>query len=114
MLKFTEEDVRRLLPMREAVRLVREAFEQLAAGSAINQPRHRLMLPTGSALHYMAGGTAKYFGAKVYATNPAHGAHFTFLLYRAADAAPLAIFEANYLGQIRTGAASAVATQLMA
>lgn len=37
-----------------------------------------------------------------------------FLLYRAADAQPLAILEANYLGQIRTGAASGLATKFMA
>ena len=62
----------------------------------------------------MAASDGKYFGAKIYATNPAHGAHFTFLLYAAEDARPLAHFEANYLGQIRTGAISGLATQLMA
>ena len=50
----------------------------------------------------------------MYATNPKHGAHFLFLLYSAADAKPLAMMEANYLGQIRTGAASGYATKLLA
>jgi alanine dehydrogenase len=111
---FTETDVREMLPMKEAIRLTRQAFERLASGEAINQPRRRLVLPTRSALHYMAAGDGKYYGAKIYATNPAHGAHFLFLLYASADARPLAIFEANYLGQIRTGAASALATQFLA
>jgi ornithine cyclodeaminase/alanine dehydrogenase-like protein (mu-crystallin family) len=62
----------------------------------------------------MAGGDDKYFGAKVYSTHPKHGAHFFFLLYRAQDAQPLAILEANYLGQIRTGAVSGLATDLLA
>jgi ornithine cyclodeaminase/alanine dehydrogenase-like protein (mu-crystallin family) len=73
-----------------------------------------LILPTGSVLHYMAASDGQYYGAKIYATNPRHGAHFLFLLYRAADAQPLAIIEANYLGQIRTGAASGLATKFMA
>ncbi len=111
---FTERDVRELLPMSEAVRLMRVAFEKLNAGDALNQPRRRLTLPTRSTLHYMAASDGKYFGAKIYSTNPAHGAHFLFLLYAAEDARPLAHFEANHLGQIRTGAVSGLATQLMA
>ncbi|HXS96601.1 MAG TPA: ornithine cyclodeaminase family protein [Candidatus Limnocylindrales bacterium] len=114
MLYLTEDEVRRLLPMRECIGLMRTVFQRLASGEAANQPRRRLTLPTRSTLHYMAGSDGRYFGAKVYATNPAHGAHFLFLLYRAEDAAPLAIVEANHLGQIRTGAASGLATSLMA
>jgi alanine dehydrogenase len=114
MLYFTERDVQELLPMSEAIRLMRLAFERLETGEALNQPRRRLILPTRSTLHYMAASDGKYFGAKIYATNPAHGAHFTFLLYAAEDARPLAHFEANYLGQIRTGAISGLATELMA
>lgn len=114
MLYLTESDVRQLLPMAEAIRLTREAFARLARGEALNHPRRRLVLPTGSVLHYMAGSDGKYFGAKVYSTNPRHGAHFVFLLYRAEDAALLSVMQANYLGQIRTGAATGVATDLMA
>ena len=114
MLYLTEHDVQRFLDMPQAIRLMREAFAALAAKRAVNQPRRRVILPTGSALHYMAAGGERYFGAKIYSTNPQTGAHFLFLLYRSADAAPLAIMEANYLGQIRTGAASGYATDLLA
>jgi alanine dehydrogenase len=114
MLYLTEKDVRELLPMRVCIDLMQTAFERLATGEAINQPRRRLILPTGSVLHYMAASDGQYYGAKIYATNPRHGAHFLFLLYRAADAEPLAIVEANHLGQIRTGAASGLATKFMA
>src|SRR5258708_5979348 len=113
MLHFTEEDVRRLLPMDEAIRCMREVFTALAKGEAQNQPRRRLILPTGSMLHSMAGSFGRYFGTKVYSTNPKYGAWFTFLLYDAETAKPLAQFEANYLGQIRTGAASGLATNLL-
>src|SRR5260370_11779092 len=114
MLYFTESDVRELLSMDEAIRLLQTAFERLSKGDAINQPRRRLILPTGSVLHYMAASDGSYFGAKIYSAHARHGAHFLFLLYRAEDAAPLAIMEANYLGQIRTGAVSGLATRYMA
>jgi ornithine cyclodeaminase/alanine dehydrogenase-like protein (mu-crystallin family) len=113
-LYLTEADVERLLPMGECIGLVRAAFARLGRGEAINQPRRRLILPTHSALHYMAGADGGYYGIKVYSTNPGHEPHFRFLLYRASDAALLAILEANSLGQIRTGAASGLATDLMA
>ena len=111
---FTEEDVRRLLPMRAAIDRLRDAFTDYARGEAQNQPRRRLRLPTGSTLHSLAGSYRNYFGTKVYSTNPKHGAWFTVLLYDAATAEPLAQFEANHLGQIRTGAASGLATDLLA
>ena len=110
----TEEEVRKLLPMGEAIRLMRETFEALAAGKAINQPRRRLMAPGGSVLHQMAGATDKYFGTKYYAVNLKHGFHFFFHLFDSATAQPLALMEANFLGQIRTGAASGYATDLLA
>ena len=114
MLYLTESDVLRFLPMRDCIGLMRTVFERLAAGEAINQPRRRLTLPTKSTLHYMAGSDGRYFGAKVYSTNPGHAPHFLFLLCRAEDAALLAVMEANHLGQIRTGAASGLATEVMA
>jgi len=114
MLYFTESDIRSLLPMREAIRLMQTAFERLAKGEAINQPRRRLILPAGSVLHYMASSDGPYFGAKIYSAHARHGAHFLFLLYRSEDAQPLALMEANYLGQIRTGAVSGLATRYMA
>jgi alanine dehydrogenase len=85
----------------------------LAAGESLNQPRRRLVLPAGSVLNYMAGADGAYFGTKIYSTHPRYGAHFLFLLYAAADGRPLALIEANSLGQIRTGAASGYATRLL-
>jgi ornithine cyclodeaminase/alanine dehydrogenase-like protein (mu-crystallin family) len=114
MLHISEDEVLRLYPMSEAVSSMRDCFLALAMGEASNQPRRRLFLPTGSVLHQLAGWHRGYYGAKVYATNVKKGAmHFHVLLYNAETAAPLAFIEANYLGQIRTGAASGFATDLM-
>ena len=114
MLYLTEDEVRRLLPMSECVRLMRETFDALASGEAINQPRRRIFLPTGSVLHSMAGAIGPYFGTKFYSANVKHGAHFFFMLFDASTARPLAMMEANFLGQIRTGAASGYATDMLA
>ncbi len=114
MLYLTEQDVLRLLDMPQCISLVRGAFAGLAAGRVVNHPRRRVVLPTGSVLHYMAAGDDRYYGAKIYASNPKTGAHFLFLLYRSDDAMPLAVIEANHLGQIRTGAASGYATDVLA
>jgi len=114
MLRITEDQVRAALSMPAAIEAVEDAFKQLADGSAINHPRRRVILPTGSVLHYMAAGTPKYFGLKAYSTNPKSGAHFTVLLYHTPDGIPIAEIEANHLGQIRTGAASGVATKYLA
>ncbi len=114
MLLLTEAEVVRLLPMAEAIGQMRAAFAALARGEAQNQARRRMVLPTGAVLHSMAGAWGGYFGAKLYSTHPRSGAHFLFLLYRAEDGQPLALMEANHLGQIRTGAASGLATDLLA
>jgi len=114
VLYLREEDVKELLPMGDAIGLVRSAFEALAQGRAINQPRRRLILNTGSVLHSMAGAYGNYFGTKFYSANPKYGAYFYFVLYDARTAEPLAWMEANRLGQIRTGAASGYATDLLA
>jgi alanine dehydrogenase len=113
-LYLSEQDVLACLPMSKAIDLLVGAFRQLADGSAINHPRRRVILPTGSVLHYMAAGTPDYFGLKAYSVNAKTGAHFEVLLYRSADGLPLATFEANHLGQIRTGAASGVGTKFLA
>ena len=114
MFYFTEEDVRELLPIGECVTVMRRTFEALAIGRAQNQPRRRLILESGSVLHSMAGAFGNYFGTKFYSTNARYGAHFYFMLYDGKTARPLAFMEANHLGQIRTGAASGYATDLMA
>jgi alanine dehydrogenase len=114
VLFITEDQVREHLTIPVAVRLMRDTFAQLRANVARNQPRRRLILSTGTVLHSMAGASGKYLGTKVYATNPRHGAYFFFLLFDAETAQPLAQMEANYLGQIRTGAASGFATSILA
>lgn len=114
MLFLNEADVRRLLTMDVALELLDRAFVSLARGTAFNQPRRRVNVPQGATLHMMAAGDAAtgYLASKIYCTSR-HGAHFTVLLYRCDTGEPLANIEADYLGQVRTGAASGIATRYM-
>lgn len=114
MIQVTEEQVRRRLSMPDCIRIMRQTFKALREGTASNQPRRRINLENGSTLHSMGGVYGKYFGTKFYSSHPKYGAHFWFFLFDSETARPLAQFEANYLGQIRTGAASGYATDLLA
>ena len=112
---LSESDVRKVLTMPMAMEAVEACFQRLAAGSAQVQPRRRLSFSEKGVLHYMAGNdsVAGYFGMKLYSTSPM-GAKFIVPLCNGATGEFIALIEANYLGQMRTGAATGVATRYMA
>jgi ornithine cyclodeaminase/alanine dehydrogenase-like protein (mu-crystallin family) len=114
-LLLSEADVRSLLTMPMAMEAVEGCFRRLAAGAAETQPRRRLNFGEKGFLHYMAASDSQagYFGMKIYSSSPA-GIYFLMPLYRSDTGEPVALIEANYLGQIRTGAATGVATKFMA
>lgn len=109
-----EKDVRSLVHMPEALEAVEVAFMEQAHGTGVNEPRRRVRQPNG-VLHMMSGALLKrgYWGAKVY-TATRQGTRFLINLYDVQTGALLALIEANYLGQLRTGAASGVATKYLA
>lgn len=114
-LLLSEEDVRTILTMPVALEAVESAFRRLADGSAKVHPRRRLHLEGFSYLHYMAAadGAGGYEGLKIYTSSP-EGLRFMIPLFRAKTGELLAILEGDYLGQMRTGAASGLATKLLA
>ena len=117
MIRVTEQQVREAVTMPEAMDLVERILLRLASGRAVNHPRRRVSMESRTLLHYMAGGDndSGLVGIKVYASNPAVGApDFRVLLFDSSTAQLLAEIEANILGQIRTGAASGVATRHLA
>lgn len=117
MIRITERQVREAVTMPEAMDLVERMLRRQGTGRAVNHPRRRVVMETHTLLHYMAGGDndAGLVGIKVYASNPAVGApDFAVLLFDSRTAQLLASIEANALGQIRTGAASGVATRHLA
>ncbi len=113
-LYITEAQVADLLTMEIAMNAVEEAFKARAVGDAFNMPRRRL--PTGSgAYNFMAATwhSHKIAGHKSYAGGSG-GISFHVMLYDTSGNGLKAIIEANRMGQIRTGAASGVATKYMA
>ncbi|HXU40482.1 MAG TPA: ornithine cyclodeaminase family protein [Blastocatellia bacterium] len=113
-LLLTEKDVTELLDMNTAIAAVEEVLRDQADGAATNRPRSRVAMPA-SQLHVMSAGDKRLgvTGVKVY-TASRKGARFLVLLYEAESGDMLAMIEADRLGQMRTGAASGVATKHMA
>jgi len=113
-LLLTERDVASLLTMEECIRALEETFRRQDAGLVMNHPRRRLHAPDGT-FHVMEAadlGSCR-MAIKAYATfRP--GTRFLVLLYDTANGDLLALIEADRLGQMRTGAATGVATKHMA
>ena len=110
-LYIREEEVQQLASIPEVIENLQTVFEQQARGEAFANPRQRLRMP-GATLHMMAGAIPGYFGYKAY-TSAAGRTRFLFHLFKANTIELLAIMEADALGQIRTGAASGLATRVL-
>lgn len=107
---LTEADVENLVDVNDAIGALEAAFAEWGQGRTANLPRQRLALPE-RAVNIMAASlpSAGVFGHKVYFSGV-----FVFTLYSIAEKRILAMIEANSLGAMRTGAASGVATRLLA
>jgi alanine dehydrogenase len=114
-LLLTETDVRSLLTMPIALEVVEDSLRQQGEGKLILNPRRRIKMPDNALLHYMAAGDPVhgYIGMKLY-TVAKGAARFVVPLFRSATGEMAALIEADALGQIRTGAASGVATKYLA
>jgi ornithine cyclodeaminase/alanine dehydrogenase len=113
-LYVTEADVARLADIGDAISALEEAFAAWRDPGTANIPRQRAPLP-GGVFNLMGAVYAHkgVYGLKAYGGGPA-GALFNVSLYDIPTRRLLAVFEANLLSQLRTGAASGLATRLMA
>jgi alanine dehydrogenase len=113
-LVLREADVRRVLTVADCVQWLEEAFRAYAEGQAQNLSRARVRHP-GGVLHVLPAAdlSVDAIGLKAY-TSGRSGTRFSVLVYRASTGELLAIVEADYLGQARTGAASGLATKYLA
>jgi ornithine cyclodeaminase/alanine dehydrogenase-like protein (mu-crystallin family) len=114
VLILTEDDVRQVLTMDLALQAVEEGLRKMALDEVQNIPRSRAQTDHGM-LHVLsaAAKTLGVMGYKAYSTTR-KGANFHVGLFDGKTGALLALMQADYLGQVRTGAASGVATQYMA
>jgi ornithine cyclodeaminase/alanine dehydrogenase-like protein (mu-crystallin family) len=113
-LYLSERDVISLLTMQEAIAALEQSFLAQARGEVINQPRRRLHLPRGT-YHTMGAAdlSLQTFGQKAYVSFLPK-ARFLFLLYDANNGDLLSMMEADRLGQVRTGAATGLASRYLA
>ena len=106
---LTEADVGRLVTVKDAIATLEALFATWGQPSTSNLPRQRARLAGGAFNLMGAAYRAKgVHGLKAYAG--VKGAQFHALLYSSIDGKLKAIIEADLLGQMRTGAASGVAT----
>ena len=113
-LLITENEVENLLDMRTTLDAVEEILRQHAEGRATNRVRRRVALPT-SGLNVMFAGAPQIgaVGLKAY-TVARGGARFYTMLFDPDSGVLLSIMQSDKLGQLRTGAASGVATRHLA
>ena len=123
MLALSREDVRRLVPMADAVELMKVAFAELSAGKAVSPIRTVIPVTEfqGDALfmpaHVPAAGALGVKVVNVFRQNPQKGLpliHAVVVLADPETGQPLAILDGSYLTALRTGAVSGAATDLLA
>ena len=113
-LYITESQVEELFTMDIAVDAVEQAFIARSRGEAHNESRRRV--PTSSGAYnvmFASWPGHEIAGLKSYAGGRG-GINFHVLLYDTSANSLAGVIEANRMGQIRTGAASGVATKYMA
>ncbi len=115
VLLLREEDVRKVLTMEMAMEGVEIGLKKLGIDEAMNINRARVV--TDHAVLHTMGASAKTLagmGSKIYATTRKGNAQFLFTLFDGKTGNFLSLIQADYLGQVRTGAASGVATKYLA
>src|SRR5262245_21021133 len=113
-LYLTESDVAGLVTINDAITTLEEAFALWREHGTTNLPRQRAKLAAGN-FNLMGAACEKkrIFGLKSYFAGRSR-ARYHVLIYAADGSGLLAMIEADHLGALRTGAASGLATKLMA
>ncbi len=120
MIVASAEDVRRHLPMTKAIDLVAEAMVSVSDGKAKLPLRTAMDIDGVNKLGIMPGVLREVYGVKLislFPGNPAKGlsSHIgAMVLFDPETGAPSAMVDTDALTAIRTAAASAVATRVLA
>jgi alanine dehydrogenase len=133
-LLLDNDDVRRVLRMRECIAALDEAFREYARGEAVNRPRSHTYTDLGGGRHYLLktmDGSLPRAGVHALRVTSdlthehdgrrdkipaAPGGHFVglVLLFDIATLVPVAIVHDGYLQRMRVGATSALAANRLA
>jgi ornithine cyclodeaminase/alanine dehydrogenase-like protein (mu-crystallin family) len=119
VLVIADDEVDRLVTLAECIELVEESFVEYARGATLMPHKLHLDIPgTKGFMRVMPAAIPKigYAGVKLY-LDPSYNFVNTpasYLLFDIRSGLPVAFMAANRLSQLRTGAASAVATKYLA
>lgn len=113
-LLLREEDVVALLEMQNNIKALEQAFGAWAHGNGVNRPRTRILQANG-VMHLLAAAVPVLgvIGFKTY-TVFRSGMRSLVMLFSVQDGRLLSIIEADWLGRMRTGATSGLATRYLA
>jgi alanine dehydrogenase len=113
-LHISESEVQAILSMPMALEAVESISRKQSSGDVAVHPRRRFELPGGGFFHYMAAAdfSAGFVAMKQY-TYTNGKLQFLVPLYEMRTGSLVALIEADYMGQLRTGAASGVATKYL-
>jgi ornithine cyclodeaminase/alanine dehydrogenase-like protein (mu-crystallin family) len=119
---ITDEKVKELLPMNEAIELMKKAFIQISTGNVTLPQRIQIDMPQVSAdslIMPVYSAADKKYAVKIVSLNQDNPSqnlpfiHAIMILFNAENGQPVAILDAESLTAIRTGAASGLATKLL-
>jgi len=123
MLALTRDDVRQLVPMPDAIALMKTAFIELSSGRTTSPLRTVIHVaqPPGDSLYMPAFVPAmNALGLKIVSVFPENRArglptiNALVCLVNPETGAPMAVMDGTYLTALRTGAVSGAATDLLA
>jgi ornithine cyclodeaminase/alanine dehydrogenase-like protein (mu-crystallin family) len=125
MLLLTAEDVRKALPMNEAIEAMKNAYAALSDGTAVVPLRTRLPIPHSEALslfmpafvNSQEGDALAIKVVSLFPTNPRRGLAYiqaAVLVFDPQTGQAIALLEGSSLTAIRTGAAGGAAIDLLA
>ena len=114
-LHINESEVEKIFTMSLAIEAVEKISQRQAAGEVLVHPRRRFELPESAFFHNMAAAdvVGKFVATKQY-TYVGEKLKFLVCLWSSGNGELLPLIEADKLGQMRTGAASGVATKYLA
>ncbi len=119
---ISDEQVKKLLPMNEAIELMKNAFVQITNNTVTIPQRISLDMSevnADSLIMPVYSAEEKKYGVKIVSLNrdnPSNNLpfiHAIMILFDAENGKPLALLDAENLTAIRTGAASGLATKLL-
>ena len=124
MLILTADEVRKALPMKEAIEAMKKAYASLSDGTAVVPLRTRLPIPNSEALSLFMpafvssqdGNALAIKAVSLFPTNPPRGLAYiqaAVLVFDPETGQAIALLEGSSLTAIRTGAASGAAIDLL-